>query len=287
MSKVSYGAAADGSLGGGGPKPTSGSWERLAPRAVGLSVAVCVSLTALAAASPASAAAATAESSSVRTLAGSWANHNPFTPVAENGIFGSQTIRATQFVIGARTDGIWGPMSKKALQRYLGVAADGVIGPITVRALQRRVGATVDGRWGPMTTRALQHALNTGRLHRFFTDDDDDRRGLPGPRGPQGAQGQQGQQGQQGPQGPQGPAVGASSTVVSGPSSTGTNGATIQAQADCPAGTYALGGGYTYDGNGTVTDSVFTGGSPATGWYVAENVTGATSTISAYVDCAP
>jgi hypothetical protein len=285
MSKVSYCAAADGSLEGGGSKPTSGSWEHLAPRAVGFSVAVCVSLTALAAASPASA--ATAESSSVRTFAGSWASHNPFTPVAENGIFGSQTIRATQFVIGARTDGIWGPMSKKALQRYLGVAADGVIGPITVRALQRRVGARVDGQWGPMTTRALQHALNTGRLHRFLKDDDDDRRGTRGASGPQGPQGPRGSQGPQGSAGPQGPAVGASSTVVSGPSSTGTNGTTIQAQADCPANTYALGGGYTYDGNGTVTDSVFTGGSPATGWYVAENVTGATSTISAYVDCAP
>jgi hypothetical protein len=81
--------------------------------------------------------------------------------------------------------------------------------------------------------------------------------------------------------------VGASSSVVSGPASTGLNGATIQAEADCPSGTYAVSGGYTFDGNGTVTVNVFTGGSPATGWYVAENVTGATSTISAYVDCAP
>jgi hypothetical protein len=59
------------------------------------------------------------------------------------------------------------------------------------------------------------------------------------------------------------------------------------AQADCAAGTFAISGGYVYDGNGVVTASVFTGGSPATGWSVAENVTGLTSTITPYVVCAP
>ncbi|HEV2638332.1 MAG TPA: hypothetical protein VGX23_24520 [Actinocrinis sp.] len=74
---------------------------------------------------------------------------------------------------------------------------------------------------------------------------------------------------------------------MTGPPSTGAKNSTIQAQANCPAGTYAISGGYTYDGNGTITANVFTGGSPASGWYVAENVTGLTSTINAYVACAP
>lgn len=79
-----------------------------------------------------------------------------------DGVFGPETTRAMQNILGVTADGQFGPITKRALQSYLGVAADGEIGPITVRALQAKVGATQDGDWGPQTTRALQNALNAG-----------------------------------------------------------------------------------------------------------------------------
>lgn len=87
---------------------------------------------------------------------------NPYLPLAVDGDFGPQSIKALQWKLGVTTDGIFGPNTKKALQRYLGVTADGDVGPVTVKALQRHVGATQDGQWGPETTRALQRALNAG-----------------------------------------------------------------------------------------------------------------------------
>lgn len=96
------------------------------------------------------------------------AHRNIFTPISVDGILGSATIKALQFVIfngnPAFCDGIFGINSKKALQAHLGVAQDGLIGPVTVRALQARVGARQDGVWGPETTKALQQALNAGRF---------------------------------------------------------------------------------------------------------------------------
>jgi peptidoglycan hydrolase-like protein with peptidoglycan-binding domain len=82
--------------------------------------------------------------------------------IAEDGIFGPQTIRALQARIGCTPDGIYGPDTRRHLQSHLGVQVDGIVGPITIRALQARVGAAQDGIWGPDTTRHLQHALNTG-----------------------------------------------------------------------------------------------------------------------------
>jgi peptidoglycan hydrolase-like protein with peptidoglycan-binding domain len=91
---------------------------------------------------------------------------NVFTPVAVDGVFGVNTVKALQWVTfsGDRSqcDGLFGPASKRSLQTYLHVPADGIVGPVTVRALQKRVGAAVDGIWGAQTTMALQKVLNSG-----------------------------------------------------------------------------------------------------------------------------
>ena len=94
------------------------------------------------------------------------AHRNPYTPLAVDGNFGPQSVKAEQFVsfggnVGA-CDGVFGVNSKKSMQAHLGVAVDGVIGPATVSALQKHVGAPVDGKWGPVTTQHLQTALNVG-----------------------------------------------------------------------------------------------------------------------------
>ncbi|MGH3296004.1 MAG: hypothetical protein ACRDP7_29815 [Trebonia sp.] len=91
-------------------------------------------------------------------------NGNPYVPLAVDGSFGPQTIKALQWKLGVTADGSFGPVTKEALQRYLHVTPDGSIGPVTVKALQAHVGATQDGMWGPLTTEALQRALNAGRF---------------------------------------------------------------------------------------------------------------------------
>ena len=80
--------------------------------------------------------------------------------LAEDGLWGVQTIRAVQAWVGAPVDGIEGPRTRRGLQAKLGVTQDAIWGPVTTRALQRLVGATVDGVWGRETTRALQRWLN-------------------------------------------------------------------------------------------------------------------------------
>lgn len=84
-------------------------------------------------------------------------------PLQLDGVFGPNTVAATQRVDGSTADGIWGPQSKRDCQRHLGVSPDGVFGPISTKALQRHVGAVVDGQWGSGTTHALQAALNSRR----------------------------------------------------------------------------------------------------------------------------
>ena len=211
--------------------PAGGSFGsgRVAREAVGLSVAACVSLAALAvAAVPASASVSPATAQLSRVLQSSWheaPDRNPYTPVAEDGVFGTNTIQATQFVSGVTPDGVWGTQSTAALQQYLGVPVDGVLGPQTVEALQAAVGADVDGVWGAMTTKALQCALNNGTFGRQWHQGGNHEHGhkhghdcgchgRPGPQGPQGpagpagpagAQGATGAKGERGPRGPQGP----------------------------------------------------------------------------------
>ena len=89
---------------------------------------------------------------------------NPDTPLIVNGMFGTKTVKAQQWIDFAGNeadcDGSFGPLSKVAMQKHLGVTPDGVIGPVTVEALQRHVGSRPDGMWGPFTTEALQKALN-------------------------------------------------------------------------------------------------------------------------------
>lgn len=107
------------------------------------------------------------------------ASHNPFTPLALDGDFGTQTTQATQLVIyaghTADADGVWGQGSRVTFQNNLdvGLVPDGVIGEVTIKAFQNklvRVGARdaagaaieVDGNWGSKTTEGLQNALNRG-----------------------------------------------------------------------------------------------------------------------------
>lgn len=83
-----------------------------------------------------------------------------------DGIFGYNTIRATQHATGATVDGVFGPESRKHLQRHLHVTADGDIGPITMKAWHAFLhargfwNAPLDGPWNRAFTAAHQKALN-------------------------------------------------------------------------------------------------------------------------------
>jgi hypothetical protein len=83
---------------------------------------------------------------------------------------------------------------------------------------------------------------------RDFNDHTKDEINQPGPRGPRGPQGEQGPQGEKGPKGDKGePGV---SNLIAGAGYQqtwkGDNGATLQtSREECPAGQYALGGGFS------------------------------------------
>lgn len=104
-----------------------------------------------------------------------------------DGIFGVNTIKRLQSVLGTPVDGLissqysgnrqyvpaagsgwlWsvnpvGSQSVAALQRKLGVEDDGIIGPTTIKALQRYLGVEADGYCGSITVCALQARLNAG-----------------------------------------------------------------------------------------------------------------------------
>lgn len=104
-----------------------------------------------------------------------------------DGIFGVNTIKRLQSVLGTPVDGLissqysgnreyvpaagsgwlWsvnpvGSQAVAALQRKLGVEDDGIIGPTTIKALQRYLGVEADGYCGSITVSALQARLNAG-----------------------------------------------------------------------------------------------------------------------------
>ena len=104
-----------------------------------------------------------------------------------DGIFGVNTIKRLQSVLGTPVDGLissqysgnmkyvpaagsgwlWsvnpvGSQAVAALQRKLRVEDDGIIGPTTIKALQRYLGVEADGYCGSITVRALQARLNAG-----------------------------------------------------------------------------------------------------------------------------
>lgn len=84
--------------------------------------------------------------------------------VVVDGIWGDQSKKALQRILGVPADGVWGDVSEKALQRKLGQVADGNFGPVSIKALQRHLGVYVDGKWGSQTTRALQNRINEGNF---------------------------------------------------------------------------------------------------------------------------
>jgi peptidoglycan hydrolase-like protein with peptidoglycan-binding domain len=84
--------------------------------------------------------------------------------LAVDGIWGVNTTKAMQRVLGVTADGIIGRGTISALQRRLGIPVDGINGAQTHRALQKHVGATQDGVWGRETATKLQQALNAGRF---------------------------------------------------------------------------------------------------------------------------
>jgi hypothetical protein len=100
-----------------------------------------------------------------------------------------------------------------------------------------------------------------------------------GAQGTQGSQGVQGFQGTQGFQGVQGTKAGAQSTIVT---ATGAGGAI----ALCPAGTFAVGGGFA-DPTSVASENFHFNrpiGSPATGWQVTANNA---RVITVYAVCTP
>lgn len=92
--------------------------------------------------------------------------------IAVDGIFGINTIKAEQRVLGVAADGSYGPGTIAAQQRRTGAHVDGIDGPDTIKHLQQYllnrgfpVGRSgVDGKRGPGTTSALQAALNAGKF---------------------------------------------------------------------------------------------------------------------------
>lgn len=96
--------------------------------------------------------------------------------VTVDGIFGHQTIVATQIALGFRggdVDGIFGPQTRVQLQHHLGVKPDGVIGPITVKAWKfylrgkgfyNMAPSAINGIWGHGLTASHQKCLNA---HKF------------------------------------------------------------------------------------------------------------------------
>jgi len=83
-------------------------------------------------------------------------------PLAVDGDFGRNTIRALQSALGVTVDGDFGRASVRALQLLVGATVDGDWGRGTTRALQAFLGVTQDGDFGPQTIRALQTRLNAG-----------------------------------------------------------------------------------------------------------------------------
>lgn len=83
-------------------------------------------------------------------------------PLAVDGDFGRNTIRALQSALGVTVDGDFGRASVRALQLLVGATVDGDWGPGTTRALQAFLGVAQDGNFGPQTVRALQTRLNAG-----------------------------------------------------------------------------------------------------------------------------
>ncbi|WP_371069149.1 N-acetylmuramoyl-L-alanine amidase [Sediminibacillus sp. JSM 1682029] len=104
-----------------------------------------------------------------------------------DGVWGEQTTKALQEVLGTVVDGVisnqlhnsvtkmivsgitfgkGGSMVIEALQRLIGATVDGYLGPNTVRKLQQYLGTPVDGVISDpsMMVKALQRQLNTGKL---------------------------------------------------------------------------------------------------------------------------
>lgn len=105
------------------------------------------------------------------------ATHNVYTPLAEDGYFGSRSWEALQYVLGVSPDGNPGPKTYAALQKMLtrftnpatgrveNLVDDGVLGTKSIQAFQEKVGVGKDGQWGPGTSLAAQKRLNQGILY--------------------------------------------------------------------------------------------------------------------------
>lgn len=92
------------------------------------------------------------------------AAHNVYTPLAQDGKFGPDTIKALQYVEGVSVDGVWGSGSQTGLRVLMGARWYWTWARV-VKEMQARVGAMQDGVWGSQTTGKLQAALNAGRLY--------------------------------------------------------------------------------------------------------------------------
>jgi len=93
---------------------------------------------------------------------------NVDTPIPEDGILSSATIKALQYGLGVPDTGLLDVGTVKALQFYtMGVVPSpaGIVGPVTTKALESKLGAPVTGQvpWLHATVLALQHALNQGQ----------------------------------------------------------------------------------------------------------------------------
>jgi hypothetical protein len=111
------------------------------------------------------------------------------------------------------------------------------------------------------------------------------KRGMRGPRGAQGPAGPEGQAGTTGPQGARGPGGYAHIETVIGPPSAVPAGQYGQAEARCPTGTVATGGGFTSNGelvvSGSYPPAVFT-------WRVVVlNVGNSAANLWAWALCGP
>jgi hypothetical protein len=113
------------------------------------------------------------------------------------------------------------------------------------------------------------------------------KHGLPGPAGPQGAVGPRGATGAVGPQGPQGQVgpAGIDGTAVVTVSSQGSAGQKTTTAA-CPAGDFALSGGFSAQGSVTQSYRSDASGDPTgdTAWTASQS-SGNSGSLTVYVYC--
>jgi hypothetical protein len=136
--------------------------------------------------------------------------------------------------------------------------------------------------------REVKKACRKGEIRKRGIKGIQGPQGLPGPAGPSGATGPRGGTGASGPQGPRGPVgpAGISGTQIITVTSSGSAGQKTTTAA-CPAGFFALSGGFSAQGSVTQSYRSDASGDPSgnSAWTASQS-SGNTGSLTVYVYCA-